>query len=150
MTLYKRLLSLLLLGALALLSGCASVPMATKADDAMAKQFKVSPDKARIYVYRNEMLGAAIPMVVALDGKVMGKTAAKTYFVFEVNPGPHEIMSQGEKDKVLTVNAEAGKNYYVWQEVKMGAFMAGSKLQLVDEATGQAGVKECKLAVAGN
>lgn len=138
----------LFLGMLLLLSGCASVPMATDADDSMAKQFTVAADKAKIYVYRNEMMGAAIPMVVSLDGKVAGKSAAKTYFVWEVAPGAHEIMSQGEKDKAITVNAEAGKTYFVWQEVKMGAFIAGSKLQQVDDATGKAGVQECKMAAS--
>jgi hypothetical protein len=33
----------------------------------------------------------------------------------------------------------------VWQEVKMGAFAARSALHLVDEKTGEDGVKECKL-----
>ena len=38
-----------------------------------------------------------------------------------------------------------GKTYYVWQEVKMGAFAARSALHLVDEQKGEAAVKECKL-----
>lgn len=39
---------------------------------------------------------------------------------------------------------QAGKNYFVWQEVKMGLWMARSALQTVDEATGRKGVAECK------
>ena len=38
----------------------------------------------------------------------------------------------------------AGKSYYVWQEVKMGMWMARSQLQEVDEQTGRKGVAECK------
>jgi hypothetical protein len=45
----------------------------------------------------------------------------------------------------VKVNASAGRNYFVWQEVKMGMWQAGSMLHLVDEVTGKAGVAECKL-----
>ena len=41
---------------------------------------------------------------------------------------------------------EPSKTYYVWQEVKMGAFMARSLLQQVDEESGRKGVLECKRA----
>ncbi len=44
-----------------------------------------------------------------------------------------------------TLLGKAGEIYYVWQEVKMGVFAVGSKLHLVDEEKGQAGVKESKL-----
>ena len=38
-----------------------------------------------------------------------------------------------------------GKNYFVWQEVKMGIFYAGSMLQQVTEDVGRVGVMESKL-----
>jgi hypothetical protein len=37
------------------------------------------------------------------------------------------------------------KNYFVWQQVKMGMFAARSLLQIVDEGRGRARVSECKL-----
>ncbi len=129
---------------LALLSGCASVPMSAVEDDTRAKSFVVSPGKANIYVYRNEAIGAAVTMPVSLDGKMAGKTASKTYFLFQVDPGPHEITSHTENTATLGVNAEAGRNYFVWQEVKMGALSARSDLKLVSDAIGKAGVMECK------
>jgi hypothetical protein len=43
------------------------------------------------------------------------------------------------------VKATAGKNYFVWQEVKMGMWAARSALQEVDEKTGRDAIKECKL-----
>jgi len=126
-------------------SGCASVPMASIEKDSAAKTFAVKPDKANIYVYRNESMGAAIKMPVALDGKLVGDTAAKTYLLLEVAPGKHTVVSKTENDSNLSVDTAAGKNYFVWQEVKMGMFAARSSLQLVDEAAGKAGVAECKL-----
>jgi hypothetical protein len=134
-------------GALLLvMAGCASVPMGDPQKDAALKTFSVPTDMAAIYVYRNENMGAAIKMPVILDGKVLGDTAAKTYLYSEVAPGKHQLVSKTENDSTLNVDVVAGKIYYVWQEVKMGLFAARSKLQQVDDTTGQAGVMESKLA----
>lgn len=46
----------------ALLSGCASVPMAEATADAQAKQFVAPKDAANLYIYRNETFGAAVKM----------------------------------------------------------------------------------------
>jgi hypothetical protein len=129
-----------------LVSGCASVPMGDATRDAELKTFKPKADKAALYVYRNESMGAAIKMTVVLDGKVLGDTAAKTYLYTDVEPGNHRLVSKTENDSTLDFTAVAGKIYYVWQEVKMGLFAARSSLQLVDEKDGQAGVLESKLA----
>ncbi|HEX7052700.1 MAG TPA: DUF2846 domain-containing protein [Burkholderiales bacterium] len=101
--------------------------------------------KRLCYVYRNETLGAAIKMPVALDGKLVGDTAAKTDLLLEVDPGPHTVVSKTENGSAVTVNAVAGRNYFLWQEVKLGLISARSNLQEVDEATGRAGVAECRL-----
>jgi hypothetical protein len=130
------------------LGGCASVPMASMDLDARAKAFEVKPDKSNIYVYRNESFGGAIPLTIALDGKVAGQTAMQTYFLFEVDPGPHEVTSIAENTTSLKLDTLPGKNYFVWQEVKMGMWMARSQLQEVDDQTGRKGVAECKRAQA--
>ncbi len=131
--------------AILLLTGCASIPMASVEHDTQAKTFAVKPDKANIYLYRNESLGGAVRMEVLLDGKSVGKTAAKTYMKLEIAPGQHTLISKAENDDVLNVSTEAGKNYFVWQEAKMGILYARSLLHLVDEKTGKEGVEECKL-----
>ena len=141
----KKIILGFILAANTLLFGCASVPMAPDAEDLAAKAFTVSKDKAGIYIYRDETFGAAIKMPVSMDEKLLGQTASKTYFFKEVKPGNHVIKSLTENTSTLDLKAEAGKIYYVWQEVKMGAFQAGSKLQLVSEEKGQKGVKSCKL-----
>lgn len=141
------LIALAVAGA-AWLSGCASVPMASTAEDTSAKSFVVPPGKSSIYVYRDETMGGAIPMTVSLNGKVAGQTGPKTYFVFQVDPGSHEVSSIAENTVVLRVTAEAGKAIFVWQEVKMGFWMARSQLQQVSEEVGRKGVAECKRAQA--
>lgn len=128
------------------LVGCASVNLGSPQADATAKQFVAPADKAGIYIYRNESMGAAVKMDVDLNGKPIGQTGAKTYLYKEVPAGKHSITSKAENDSTLEVDAKAGTLYYIWQEVKMGVLSARSKLQLVDEATGKAGVSESKLA----
>jgi Protein of unknown function (DUF2846) len=97
-----------------------------------------------VYVYRNESLGAAVPMPLTVNGKLAGSTGAYTFFRFELPPGKHTFTSQGETSK-LELGTEAGQSYFVWQEVKMGVFAGGSKLQLVPEAAGRKAVLECAL-----
>jgi hypothetical protein len=129
-----------------LIAGCASVPMTSLDEDAKAKSFTVPPDKASIYLYRNESFGGAIALAVALDGKLAGQTGPKTYFVWDVDPGPHEVSSIAENTSTLKVNTEAGKAYFIWQEVKMGMWTPRSLLQEVNDETGRAGVAECQRA----
>ena len=140
----KLFAAAVLLGVLGM-SGCASVPMADKSADAQAKQFQPAPDKAKVYVYRNEVMGAAVKMPVLIDNQSVGDTTSKTYIEKDLQPGPHTITSKTEKDSTITIDMLAGKIYYVWQEVKMGMFAARSQLHEVDEAKGQAGVRESEL-----
>ncbi|MFC5519318.1 DUF2846 domain-containing protein [Polaromonas jejuensis] len=128
-----------------LLAGCASVPMAPLDQDIQAKEFLPAPSKASLYIYRNESFGAAIPMTVSVNGKVLGQTAAKTYFRLNVVPGKYSVESHSENVSSLPLSVEAGKNYFVWQEVKMGMWTPRSLLQQVNESTGRAGVTESKL-----
>lgn len=118
---------------------CASVPMASVEKNAAAKSFAVKAGKPNIYVYRNESMGAAFKLPLFVDGRAVGDTAAKIFLLLEVAPGNHTLVSKGEYDSVLPLTTSPGKNYYVWQEVKIGLFGPRSALQLVDEATGRAG-----------
>lgn len=128
-----------------LLSGCASVPMAPMDQDTKAKEFSPAPNKAALYIYRNESFGGAIPMTVAVNGKALGQTAAQTYFRLNIVPGKYNVESHAENVSSFPLTTEAGRNYFVWQEVKMGMWMARSLLQQTDETTGRAGVLESKL-----
>jgi hypothetical protein len=123
-------------------TGCASVNKAPATADAAAKAFKASDAISQVYVYRNETMGAAISMPVTVDGKLAGTTGPNSFFKFDLPAGEHKITSQGDGSQ-LSVKTELGKLYFVWQEVKMGAFIAGSKLQVVADEVGKKGVLEC-------
>lgn len=130
-----------------LFAGCASVPMGDPQRDAALKEFKVSPGKAAIYVYRNESMGGAVKMDVQVDGAPLGQTAARTYLYQEVTPGKHTVTSKAENTDTIEVEVKPGTLAYIWQEVKMGVMYARTKLHLVSEQEGKKGVQESKLAV---
>lgn len=128
-----------------LLAGCASAPMAPVEQDQKAKAFTTSPDKSNLYIYRNESFGGAISMDVSINGKTIGHTGPKTYFMFTLPSGEYHVESKAENISSVDVNLLPGQNHFVWQEVKMGIISARSKLQIMDEATGRSGVLESKL-----
>jgi hypothetical protein len=129
------------------LVGCASVPMGDAKQDAALKTFNAPANKAGVYIYRNESMGAGVKMDVEIDGKAIGQTAASTYLYKEISPGKHTITSKAENTDSIEINAKPGTLSYVWQEVKMGILYARTKLHLEDEAAGKKGVLETKLAV---
>ena len=131
--------------ALFFIQGCATAPMASAEKDTAAKTFFVNKNKSNLYVYRNENFGAAISMDLAINGKEIGKTAAKTYFKLELEPGKYQVQSKSENVSVLDVILNAGENTFIWQEVKMGVLYARTKLTQVDANTGKKGVLESKL-----
>ncbi|MDD2720600.1 MAG: DUF2846 domain-containing protein [Gallionella sp.] len=132
----------------ATLTGCAQVPMAPANLDQQAKGFPQPADKGSLYIYRNESMGGAISMPVSINGRVVGKSGPMTYFWFNLKPGKYALESIAENTSTLSLNVEPGKRYFVWQEVKMGVWMARSLLQEMSEEAGKKGVKECKMLAA--
>lgn len=131
---------------ISMLSACASVPMADLKEDQEAKSFAAPQDKSRLYIYRNENFGGAIKVSVTVDGKLVGQTAPKTYFVVDLTPGEHQVSCLAESNSQVTVKGAKGQSIYVWQEMKMGMMSAACKLHEVTPEIGQKGVAESKLA----
>jgi len=127
------------------LSACGTAKLADPAKDIEAKNFKSKPDAAVFYVYRNELMGAAVGMDVSVDGKKIGTTAANSYVYTEVPAGKHTVTGKAENESSLDINAELGHIYYVWQEVKMGFMYARNKLHQVGDDEGKKGVMESRL-----
>lgn len=146
MTKYLRAFALFL--ATLSLVGCASVPMGSLEDDIKAKQFVPTPETASLYIYRNENFGGAVPMTVNVNNQSIGQTGPMTYFHLSVVPGMYNIESVAENTSSVSISVEPSKNYFVWQEVKMGVWMARTQLNRVDETVGRKGVTESKILAA--
>jgi hypothetical protein len=139
--------------AVSFLSGCASVPMEGKEQSEMAKKFDPPSDEnAGLYIYRSGSFGAALKKDVWVDGKCIGETAPNIFFYEEVKGSEeHKISTESEfSPNDLMVSTEGGKNYFVRQYIKMGAFVGGAGVELVDDEKGKKEVAKLKMAKKGS
>ena len=139
--------------ALLFLSGCSSVPMTPVAASDEAKQFAAPKDgNSGLYIYRSGSLGGALKKDVWVDDKCIGETAPNVFFYEEVlGDRDHKITTESEfSPNHLIVKTESGKNYFVKQFIKIGLFVGGADLKLVDEEKGKADVTELGMAIKGN
>lgn len=145
---FKKLLIGLTVISAMFLAGCASVPMGSKDDDAALKKFAAPAEgKTGLYIFRNTFVGQALKKTLTLDGTVIGESANKVYFYKEIAPGKHTLATESEfSDNAIDFEADAGKNYFVEQYIKMGAFVGGAGVKLVSEEEGKKGVSACNLA----
>ena len=127
------------------IASCSPVQLAKPEQDSIAKSFSVESGKSNIYIYRNETENFNSEMAVDIDGKYVGGTTQRTFIVSSVQPGKHIINAHGENVSEIEITTEAGKNYFVWLEVTVGAFIPRATLHAVDQETGKVGVKECNL-----
>lgn len=146
---FKKLMVAAAMVSTVFLTGCASVPMGTPEQDAALKQFNPPPaNKAGLYIYRNTFAGQALKKTVTLDGTVVGETANKIFFYKEIAPGKHNLSTESEfGDNSLVLDAIAGKNYFVEQYIKIGVFVGGAALRLVEDDKAKPKVLESKYAV---
>jgi Protein of unknown function (DUF2846) len=134
------------------LTGCASVNMASKEESDKAKQFSApSAGKSGLYVYRDSFVGKALKKDIWVDGKCLGESAADVFFYTQVDGGkPHKIETESEfSPNALEVFMEAGKNYFIRQYIKFGAFVGGADLELIQEEQGKAALAKLSLAQQG-
>ena len=139
--------------AAALLSGCASVPMEDKAQMDIAKKFdSPSDENAGLYIYRSGSFGGALKKDVWVDGKCIGETAPNVFFYEEVKGNEeHKVSTESEfSPNDLMINTEGGKNYFVRQYMKMGAFVGGAGLELVGDEEGKKEVAKLEMAKKGS
>jgi hypothetical protein len=135
-----------------LLTGCASVNMASQAESDRAKQFNApAAGNAGLYVYRDSFAGKALKKDIWVDGKCLGESASDVFFYTQVEGGKkHKIETESEfSPNALEVFMEGGKNYFVRQFIKIGAFVGGADLEQIPEARGKADVAKLGLAQPG-
>lgn len=128
----------------ALLAGCVQLP--PSAQDIQAKRFEPVPGKAVVYIVRDTM-GVPLMDTLWLDDSQTITTYTGTYYRWEVAPGTHRIVGFGSSTSSLTLNAEAGKIYFV-RHVVGGTLRSGvqySALERLDEQAGRASVARATL-----
>jgi hypothetical protein len=144
--------SLLTIAAALLISGCASVEMASKAESAKAKEFNPPGEgRAGVYLYRDSFVGQALKKDLWIDGKCIGESAANVFFHTEVEGGKnHRVDTESEfSPNSLELLFETGKNYFIRQFIKMGLFVGGAGLEQVSEEQGKKDVGKLEMAKPG-
>jgi hypothetical protein len=134
------------------MTGCASVPMETAEKNLMAKQFNPpSEGSAGLYIYRNSFVGKALKKDIWVDGKCIGETAPDIYFYETVDGDTnHKVSTESEfSPNDLLIKVKSGMNYFIRQYIKMGIFVGGAGLELVDEEKGKEEVSELNMATKG-
>ena len=136
-----------------LFSGCSSVPLEPKNIAEKAKAFNPPPKgHAGIYIYRDSALfGAALKKNIWIDNKFLGESIPKVFFYQLVKGNQeHIIATQSEfSPNKLTLRTESGKNYFVRQYIKIGVFMAGANLEVVDSETAKKAISTLDMAKNG-
>jgi hypothetical protein len=84
--------------------------------------------KAMVYFLRPSGLGYAVHFQIwdyyKSDYKLIGLSQAKSYFVYECDPGKHLFIGFAENKRAVAADIEAGKSYYIITQVKMGGWKA--------------------------
>lgn len=148
-----KIVSLLAISAAFLVTGCASVDMASKEQSTAAKQFSApSANKAGLYVYRNGSFGGALKKDIWVNGTCVGESAPNVFFYTEIDGNKtHKLSTESEfSPNDLDLSVEAGKNYFVRQYIKMGAFVGGAGLEQIVEAQAKMDIAPLEMAKSGN
>lgn len=104
-----------------LLSGCATTHMVTRDT---GPEITAKPDAANLVIIRDTFFGGGIVFWNYLDGKLIGETKGRSYFVTNVTPGPHYVVVATENTAVAHLNFQAGKTYYLHEGVVIGVWRA--------------------------
>lgn len=141
---------LIIFTVLPLLFACASTSKVPVERSETAKKFETNPEKGIVYVYRTgRAVGAAGQIQVKINGIDAGGTGPGTFFRWELKPGTYTFMSSTpESSKVVELNVEAGKQYFLRQDARLGFDSGRVTLVEKDEKVGMKEVKGCKLLVS--
>jgi len=88
-------------------------------------------EKATVYMIRVSALGFAVSFKYFDGEKFIGQSKGVSYIKVDVDPGEHIFWASAENQSFITVNAQAGKTYFIYVDVKMGAWSAQVNLTAV-------------------
>lgn len=135
-----------------LFTGCASVKMESKEASQKAKEFaQPTAGQSGLYIYRDSFVGKALKKDVWVDGKCVGETGPDVFFRTEVEGNKdHTVATESEfSPNTLSLFTEAGRNYFIRQYIKLGAFVGGAGVELIPEEQGKAAVAKLDMASPG-
>ena len=145
-----RSLIMIALLALPFAIGCAGTSEAPAEDTEAAMSFESADGKGVVYLYRlGRAVGAATATSIKVNSLEAGGTGPGTFFRWELKPGKYTFFaSTGESSKTVAIDVEAGKLYFIEQNVRVGLSEGRVQLYEVDEEKGKKGVSGKKMLVS--
>jgi hypothetical protein len=141
---------------IAAMAGCASAPRGDPRQDAALKTFTIHPLRSGVFIFRDESKAGPALTTVQIDNLPFGFSAPGTYLYMQVPIGKHTLSATADGSvDAIDIQAEPGRQIYVWQEVKPAWSFTGArgaltsttiKLHVVGEAEGRQHVLAAKLA----
>lgn len=148
---YQRMLLVILV--MFVFTGCATVPMANKEKSDYAKEFNPPANgKSGLYIYRSGSFGGALKKDILVDDECIGESAPNIFFYTEVEGDKeHKISTESEfSPNDLIIKVKSGLNYFITQYIKLGVFVGGASLEVVDEKKGKEDVLKLEMAEKGH
>jgi len=137
------------------LTGCAirSVPLATLAQTNNVKQFTLpSSDKAGLYIYRSSIIGGGLKKDIWVNNQCVGQSNSHIFFYREV-PGDQEITITTESEfspNELKLMVQGGENYFIEQYTKMGVFVYGANVRIMDSEVAKEIIKGLNMGIGND
>ena len=146
----SRLLLSLLLLTLPALYQCATVSKAPSGESNAAKSFDAPDDRGVVFLYRlGRAVGAASATQIKVNGLDAGGTGPGTFFRWELKPGKYTFLaSTGESSATVALDVEAGKIYFVEQNVRIGLNEGRVTMKIQGEQAGKNAVQGSTLVVS--
>lgn len=133
--------SVLALGAVSVLLGCASGSPVSESVDVEALPSGMS----RIVVYRTQVSGTAVQPHIHVDDRETGKCQPEGAFIVDVPPGTHTVSAKTEKLQTIEVTTSAGETVFIECSITLGVMVGHPKLTPVRVETGREAVKDLSL-----
>lgn len=117
------------------LAGCTPMPLTPA--DVEARKIEAVPDKAVIYLVRDNPDHNGVPATLLLGDRHMITTYPGTYYRWEVEPGRHTISGFAADHGSISLDVEAGRIYFVQQWTRPWISYAVSYFYKLPESRGR-------------
>ena len=119
---------------------------APPAQESYAKTFPTRADKATVYVYRADFPGKIFSIPVSVNNTPIGRMFGYGFYALELPAGTYTFKTRADKDAEMTLEVQAGKNYYVWLSMSFGMRMGNPQFKIVDEKDAKSTIfNECSM-----
>jgi hypothetical protein len=126
------------------IGGHATLTLSATSETDAGELPRVAQNKANFYLYRDPNIRVVVTTKLAANGKEVDATKHNSCGHWVVDPGTYDISSESASASTVHIVAQAGKSYYVWQDVKVSAMgLPTNELHVVDADTGRRGLSKC-------